>query len=223
MMIDYATKRRHMVESQLRPNGITDARITKAMLEIQRELFVPAARQPFAYIDEDVALTEAGTAPRYLMEPMIFARLVQLAEIGSDDFVLDIGCGFGYSTAVLARLAQSVVGLEENQDLVEEGAKRLAEIGVANAALVQGRLNEGYPAEAPYDVIVLNGQVGEVPDVILSQLKDGGRLVTVLDGGPIGKAAVFTRNNEATSHRIAFDASVASLAGFEKKMPDFVF
>nr|WP_137389213.1 protein-L-isoaspartate O-methyltransferase [Rhodoligotrophos defluvii] len=221
-MIDYATKRRNMVESQLRPNGVTDPRINTAMLEIPRELFVAPMRQPLAYIDEDVAITD-GSQARYIMEPMVFARLIQLAEVGPGDVVLDIGCGLGYSSAVLARLAQSVVGLEEDPQLVADGNARLAQIGAANAVLVQGHLNQGYPQEAPYDVIVINGQVAEVPSRIFSQLRDGGRLVAVIDHGPIGKASLFTVNKGAISQRIAFDASVVRLPGFEKQRPLFTF
>jgi len=222
MTIDYATKRKIMVESQLRPNGVTDSRITTAMLELPRELFVAAARQPLAYIDEDVAISDGANA-RYLLEPMVFARLVQLAEIGAGDVILDIGCGYGYSSAVLARLGQSVVGLDDNPQFVSDGTERLAQAGMANVVLVEGALNEGYPAEAPYDVIVINGQIAEVPQNILSQLRNGGRLVAVIDNGPIGKATLFTVNNGAVSQRIAFDASAARLAGFEKKVPAFTF
>jgi len=211
-----------MVESQLRPNGVTDLRINKAMLEIPRERFVAASRQAFAYIDEDVPASE-GANPRFVMEPMVFARLIQLAEISGDDIVLDVGCGLGYSTAVLSHLAQSVVALEDNAELVAEASARLAEVGVSNAAVVEGPLNAGYPSEAPYDVIVINGCVGEVPEALLGQLKDGGRLVAVVDNGPVGKATVYVRQDGAISSRVAFDATVAPLPGFEKKRPAFVF
>ena len=224
-MIDYATKRRHMVESQLRPNGITDARITSAMFELPREAFVPAALQALAYIDEDIAINDraSGQKRRFLMEPMVFARLVQLAEIGPEDIVLDVGCGLGYSTAILARLSGSVVALEDDETLRLGAAENLAANGVTNAAVVQGPLADGYPKEAPYDVIFVNGQVPEVPPSLLEQLKDGGRLVAVIDQGPVGKASLFSRHKSATSRRIAFDASIGRLPGFEEVEPSFVF
>jgi len=223
MMIDYATKRRHMVESQLRPNGVTDLRINLAMLDIPRERFVAPSRQSFAYIDEDVPVTDQGRDPRCVIEPMVFARMVQLADISADDIVLDVGCGLGYSTAVLSRLAQSVVALESDPQFVSEASSRLSDISVSNAAVVEGPLAQGFAKEAPYDAIVINGRVEEVPDALLDQLKEGGRLVAVVDHGPLGKATLFVKQNNTVSRRVAFDATIARLSGFEKKRSAFIF
>ncbi|MGF7162766.1 protein-L-isoaspartate(D-aspartate) O-methyltransferase [Rhodoligotrophos appendicifer] len=224
-MIDYATKRRHMVESQLRPNGITDARINGAMWDIPRELFVPPSRQALAYIDEDLALSvpSQGRNVRYLMEPMVFARLVQLADIGEEDLVLDVGCGLGYSAAVLSRLARSVVALEDDEEMARSANTNLTTNGILNVAVVSGPLAQGYAREAPFDVIFVNGQVEEVSPSLLEQLKDGGRLVAVIDHGPVGKATLFSRHGSATSQRVAFDASVGRLSGFDVARPSFVF
>lgn len=223
MMIDYATKRRNMVESQLRPNGVTDFRINTAMLNIPRERFVAASRQSFAYIDEDIPFSDRDDGARCVVEPMVFARLVQLADIADNDIVLDIGCGLGYSTAVLAQLAQSVVALENDPQFVSEATSRLGELGVSNAAVVEGPLNLGYAREAPYDVIVVNGGVGEVPEGLLAQLKEGGRLVAVIDHGPVGRATLFVKQNNVVSRRAAFDAAITRLPDFDKKSPAFVF
>jgi hypothetical protein len=136
-MTDFAVQRQNMVESQVRPNGITDARVIDAMAAVPRELFVPEERRALAYMDEDVlvAVTPDG-GRRWLMEPMTFARLLQLAEIGPGEVVLDVGCATGYSTAVIAALAESVIAVEEDQVLAEEATARLGELGITNAAVV---------------------------------------------------------------------------------------
>jgi protein-L-isoaspartate O-methyltransferase len=150
-MEDYSAIRKRMVDCQLRTGDVTDYAVLDAMGEIPRERFVPARMQSLAYIDEDLMVKEAeGEIPaRYLMEPRPFARLVQLAEVKSSDIVLDIGCVAGYSTAVLARLADSVVGLEMDADLAALASENLVELGVANAAVVTGPLDVGYPSEGP--------------------------------------------------------------------------
>lgn len=213
-----------MVESQIRPNQVTDRRILRAMLEIPRELFMPAAARPLAYMDQDVPLQPGspGAPPRHLMAPMPLARLIQAANISAEDLVLDIGCATGYSTAILARLAEAVVGLEEDPELVETAAKTLNELGVDNAAIVTGKLNEGYAEEGPYDAILLGGSVAEVPDALLEQLKDGGRLVAILADGGLGKATLFESVQGDVSRRACFDAGSRRLPGFEPA-PAFVF
>lgn len=225
-MTDFETARINMVESQIRPSGITDYRITAAMREVPREAFVPRARQALAYFDEDLPLTTGGEEgpARYLMEPMTFARLLQLAEIDGDDLVLDIGCGLGYSTAVIARLGQSVVALESDAALAEKASELLVAHEVMNAAVVTGPLRDGYKAESPYDVIVVNGAVPEVPAGLFEQLAQGGRLVAVVEpAGTVGKTTLFTRRGTAISSRPVYDANVFPLPGFEAEQPGFVF
>ncbi len=223
-MMDFALARRNMVESQIRPNDVTDHRLIQAFLETPREPFVPPAMRELAYIDEDIPLTdpEVGNARRWLMEPMPFARLVALAEIRPSDLVLDIGCGTGYSAAILARLAESVVGIESDAALAEAADARLIEMGIGNAAIITGALSEGYPSQGPYDVIVLEGAVGEVPGGVLAQLRDGGRLVAPVTAGPVGKATLFCSSGGEISSRVAFDINVHPLPGFERKA-EFVF
>lgn len=220
-MIDYAELRRGMVDGQVRTNNVTDPRIVSAMLEIPRERFVPAALKSLAYIDDDLALTSGG-APRYLIEPMILARLVQLADVQEHEHVLDIGTGTGYSAAVLAQLAQQVVAVEEDAGLAATATATLAELGVANVAVMHGPLNAGWAKEAPYDLILLNGSVDEVPAGLLAQVKEGGRLIAVVGHGGAGRATVFSKVAGAVSERVAFNAAVPPLPGF-KAAPRFVF
>jgi protein-L-isoaspartate(D-aspartate) O-methyltransferase len=223
-MMDFALARRNMVESQIRPNDVTDRELIAALMDVPRERFVPAAMRGLAYIDEDVPLRDASSegGRRWLMEPMPFARLVQLAEIGQNDLVLDIGCATGYSTAVLARLAESVVGLESDAELASRAETQLVEAGVGNAAIVTGDLAEGYPSQGPYDVIILEGSVEQIPDAIFKQLRDGGRLVAAVTAGPIGKATLFRSIAGDISPSVAFDINIQKLPGFDKKL-EFVF
>lgn len=220
-MIDYVELRRGMVDSQVRTNNVTDPGIVGAMLEIPRELFVPAQLKSLAYIDDDLALT-SGSPTRYLIEPMILARLIQEADVQEHDHVLDIGGGTGYSAAVLSRLAQQVVAVEEDAGLAAAATATLAEIGVANVAVMQGPLNAGWKAEAPYDLVLLNGSVDEVPAALFDQVKEGGRLVAVVGHGGAGKACVFTKVAGSVSERVAFNAAVPALPGF-KASPRFTF
>jgi protein-L-isoaspartate(D-aspartate) O-methyltransferase len=223
-MTDFSIQRQNMIESQVRPNGITDARVIDAMSGVPRELFVPDSRRELAYMDEDVliAIMPDG-AKRWLMEPMAFARLLQLAEIGPQDLVLDVGCATGYSTAVIANLAESVIAIEEDEELVRLATDNLASLGIANAAVIQAPLAEGMPAEAPFDAIFLNGRVPSLPQILLSQLKDGGRLVAVVGENPVSPAVLCTRSGKAISSRNDFDASVAALPGFASPPKGFVF
>ena len=140
-MIDPKQQRINMVESQVRPSDITDRRIIRAMLEVPREAFVPPALHELAYMDEAVPVTRRvdGRATRALLAPRTFAKLVQLAEIEPDAVVLDVGCATGYSTAVLARLAKSVVALEVDDALAARAAETLRQLRVANAMVLRGR------------------------------------------------------------------------------------
>ncbi|MDP2124830.1 MAG: protein-L-isoaspartate O-methyltransferase [Parvibaculum sp.] len=213
-MTDFAAARHNMVESQVRVNAVTDGRVIDAMSAIPRERFVPQPRQSLAYMDEDIALTDGGGSPRFLMEPRVFAKLAQLAAVGPDDLVLDVGCGTGYSTAVLSRLAGTVVALESDSELAARAAAALSDLGVDNAVVVTGALTEGYAKQAPYDVIFFSGAIGVIPEGFKAQLKDGGRIVAVLGDGISGRARIYVRAGDTLSGRDAFDANVQPLPGF---------
>lgn len=208
-----------MVDNQLRPNKVTDERVIAAMAAVPRERFVPESLQGVAYVDEDLPLGEG----RVLMEPMVLARMLQAAEIGPDDVVLDIGSGTGYTAAVCAGIAATVVSVESDPRLAAEASRILGELEADNVVTIESALTDGYPRQAPYDVILFSGAVQEIPETILAQLADGGRLVAVV--APPGKApsAVLARNCGGTpSMRKIFDASVPYLPGFIRE-PGFVF
>ena len=212
-MLDFAAARRNMLESQLRPSQITDPELLAAMGELPRERFVPESLRGIAYIDEDIPIGGG----RFLMEPVVLARLLQLAQIGKTDRALDVGCGPGYATAVLARLCHSVVGLERDPALAREAAERLRELGLGNVQMVEGALEQGYAARAPYDVILLGGAVEEVPVMITDQLAEGGRLVAVLrPRGAVGRTTLITRRGGLLARRSVHDAAILPLPGFAK-------
>jgi len=217
-MNDFATARFNMVEGQVRPNKVTDMALLTAMLNVPRERFVPEAQRSLAYIDNDVQIGRG----RALLGPMVFGRLLQEVGVQPGDVVLDVGCATGYSTAILARLARAVVGLESDAELAQQASANLVALGVDNAAIMTGPLAEGYAKQAPYDVIVIAGAVAEVPDALTAQLAEGGRLITVVRSQGLGKATLIQRTGGVLGARIVFDASAAMLPGFEEK-PQFVF
>ncbi|MEO3385570.1 protein-L-isoaspartate O-methyltransferase [Mesorhizobium sp. CAU 1741] len=224
MTVDFQELRVKMVDGQLRTTDVTNVDILTAMLALPREDFVPHNRRELAYIDEDILVAPAqdGRGSRYLMEPSPFARLVQLADIRRTDHVLDVACGTGYSSAVLSRVAGSVVGLESHPELVETATRKLADGGFTNVEVVEGVLVEGCPSRAPYDVILINGAVEEVPEVLFEQLKDGGRLVSVVGHGNAARAMFHIKEGGLVSARRAFNAAVMPLEEF-RRAPAFEF
>ena len=223
-MIDYERPRRAMICSQLRPNQVTDRRLLAVMGALPREAFVPAGKRSLAYMDEGVEVWPSidGAPARFLLAPIVLARLIQLAAIGEDDTVLDVGCATGYSTAVLARLARSVIGLEAEPELAAAAKATLQELAIANARIVTGPLNQGHAETGPYDVILLNGSVPEVPKTLTAQLKQEGRLVAVVANGIQGKGYLFFRTGDEASGLPHFDAGAKPLPGFAPE-PCFIF
>jgi protein-L-isoaspartate(D-aspartate) O-methyltransferase len=213
-MTDFAAARRNMVDGQVRTQDVTDQRLIAALLEIPRERFVPPAKAALAYLDLDVPLEDGG---RKLLKPMVLAKLIQAAAPKSADRVLDVGCGTGYSSALLARLGGEVIALEDDAALARQARKNLGD----QAKVVTGSLTEGWAGGAPYDVILLNGASEIVPQSLFGQLKAGGRLVCVLGATP-GKGMLYLRSGEEVSGRALFDAAAPPLPGFAKS-PAFVF
>jgi protein-L-isoaspartate(D-aspartate) O-methyltransferase len=206
-----------MVESQIRPSDITDRRITSAMTDIAREPFLPQGLdKTLAYMDGAIP-TGGGRA---MLAPRTLARLLQLADIDAGDKVLIAGSGTGYATAIAARMSKSVVALESDEALAAIAASALS--GQANVKFVKGELTAGHAAGAPYDVILIEGAVEDVPEALIGQLGQGGRLVAIEQGQGMGRAIVLTKSAGAVSKRVAFDAAAALLPGFVRPK-GFVF
>lgn len=217
--MDYAVVRRRMVENQIRPNRIIDPLLISAMSSLPRELFLPESQRGIAYVDQDIPLGGG----RNLLAPLTTAQLVQAAEIGSNDVVLIIGCGPGYLAAVAAQLASAVVALDSDQQLIRRAEDVLRELAIDLVTIVEGPLQRGWAAQAPYDVILFGGAVVEIPEAITAQLADGGRMVTIVAGeGGVGKGTVFLKAGGVISHRTVFDSFTPLLPGFSPE-PTFRF
>lgn len=212
-MSEFAAARESMVLSQLQPDRVSDHRIRDAMGDVPRERFVPDHFKTVAYVDEDLEISPG----RYLMEPRVFGRLIQAASIGPHDVVLDVGCGSGYSSVVIAQLAGTVVALESDQELRDLATSNLEQLSVDNVVVVSGDLSQGYATEAPYDVVFINGAVAEVPAALVEQLVDRGRLVAVIESDTVGKGTLVTRQDGQIDSVGLFDAQVPFLAGFERR------
>jgi len=217
-MINFMTARRTMVDCQIRPSDVTDRELLAAFLQIPRERFVSADLASVAYLDRDLVLD----GKRALLKPMVLARMVQALEVKTTDRALDVACGTGYSSAILARLAAAVTALEDDPERSRRCAEILAQAGATSASAVCGPLDAGWQAGAPYDVILVNGACETEPHGLIRQLNDGGRLVVVLGTGPDGKAALFRKDRGETGSRTLFDAAAPALPAFAKA-PAFVF
>ena len=228
-MIDFEAARATMVESQLRTDRVADRRVLEAFASLPRERFVPQEMRDLAYSDAALEVWPSidGAPARYLLTPVVLARLAQLASVEAKDSVLDIGCATGYSTAVLAELARAVTAVEAEPELAAAARENLQALGLSNAAVVEGALSRGAPEAGPFDVILLNGSVPEAPDSLLAQLKDGGRLVAVVTAGAQGrprqgKATLFVKVDGEASGLPHFDANARPLPGFAL-FPSFTF
>ena len=211
-----------MVENQIRANKVMDDRLIDAMRVVPRERFVPAAKRGVAYADEDLPIGGG----RWLMEPMLFARLAQLADVREGDLVLDVGAGLGYGAATLGRLASAVVALEEDPALAEQASQALAELedgGGDNIVVETGPLAEGWKAQAPYDVILCEGAIEVRPEGLLDQLADGGRLVAMQgEPGAVQRGVLYLKRDGRVAARTVFDGSTPVLPGFGRA-PAFSF
>lgn len=215
-MFDFAAARHAMTESQIRTSDVTDLALLKAFRSTPRENFVPKSQQALAYADAHVTTSEG----RVMVRPRDFAKLVHALDVQPSDIVLDVACGRGYSTAILAGIADTVVGLDSSEESVSRATDNLTGAEVTNAAVVQGDLTNGAKAHGPFDVILVNGAVETVPQGWLDQLADGGRLgVVVLEGG-VGRATVFTRSGDSVGDRVVFDSNVPALPEYAAE-PEF--
>jgi protein-L-isoaspartate(D-aspartate) O-methyltransferase len=212
-MSDYATRRVTMVDTQVRPSDVTKFPIIEAMLSIPREVYVPSSKREAAYVGENV---DIGSG-RVVLEARTLAKLLDALDVQPTELVLDLGCGLGYSTAVIARLADAVVAVEEDEALAAEAQRTLSGEGVDNAAVLMGPLAAGDARHAPFDVITLQGGVETIPDSLLAQIKEGGRIGAIFMEGALGSARVGYKIDGVITWRFVFNATAPVLPGFTAK------
>ncbi|WP_415402318.1 protein-L-isoaspartate O-methyltransferase family protein [Tateyamaria sp. SN3-11] len=211
-MTDFAARRTMMVDTQVRPSDVTKFPIIDAMLSVKREDFVPSAQREAAYMGENLELGGG----RVLLEPRTLAKILDALSIDQNELVLDVGAALGYSAAVIAHMAEAVVALEEDEDMAREAQDALMSAGIDNVITHVGPLHAGAAEHGPYDVIVVEGGVAQVPDALLDQLKDGGRIACLFMDGALGEVRIGFKLDGRVSWRRAFNAGAPVIAGFEK-------
>lgn len=211
-MTDYKARRTMMVDTQVRPSDVTKFPIIDAMLGVPREAYVPDRMREAAYMGENLAID----SDRVMLEPRTLAKMLEALDIQPSHVALDIACGLGYSTAVLARLCDFVVAVEDDESRAEEAQSILSEQGIDNAAVMTGPLTEGAAKSAPYDIIMIQGGAEEVPDALLDQLREGGRIACVFLDGNLGVVRLGHKIDSVVNWRFAFNAGAPLLADFEK-------
>ncbi|MDD9722539.1 protein-L-isoaspartate O-methyltransferase [Sulfitobacter sp. PR48] len=213
-MIDFATRRNMMVDTQVRPSDVTKFPIIEAMLSVPREDFVPSAQREAAYMGENLDLGQG----RVLLEPRTLAKMLDVLAITNRELVMDVGGGMGYSTAVIAHMAEAVVAVEEDEAMAHEAQEALMAAGADNAVVHVGPLVEGAQQHGPYDVIILQGGVQQVPAPLLDQLKEDGRIAALFMNGELGEVRVGRKRGADISWRMAFNAAAPVLPGFGREV-----
>lgn len=211
-MADFASRRTTMVDTQVRPSDVTKYPIIDAMLSVPREDYVPESARDVAYVETNIDLGDG----REVLAARSFAKLLEAVSVGRDDSVLDLGCGLGYSTAVLAHIAQFVVAVENDESMAEDAQRNLSEQGVDNAAVVTGSLAAGAAASGPYDRILVQGAIEQWPDALTEQLTEGGHVGAFWAEGSICVARLGIKHGGRMIWRDLFNAGAPRLAEFEK-------
>lgn len=211
-MADYTTRRTMMVDTQIRPSDVTKFPIIESFLAVPREAFVPTTMREVAYIGENLDL-----GGRVILDPRTLAKMLDALDIQPTEVVLDVACGLGYSTAVIARIADFVVGLEDDATRADEAQSILSEHGIDNAAIMTGDLPAGVAKSGPYDVVILQGAIEQFPDSLAAQVKEGGRVAAIFAEGNLGVVRVGYKLDGRINWRHAFNASAPVLAGFRKQ------
>lgn len=201
-----------MVDTQVRPNDVTKYNVIAAMLEIPREEFVPDSRRDVAYVGENIEIARG----RVVLEPRTIAKMIDALDLQPTELVLNLAAGYGYTAAVLGRLAQAVVAVEEDAEMAAEATRRLAGIGADNVAVVQGPLAAGHKAEAPYDAILIEGAIEELPESLAEQLAEGGRIITLFLDATVGVVRSGVKLDGVITWRYAFNAGAPVLPGFRR-------
>jgi len=211
-MTDYAARRAVMGDTHVRPSDVTKFPLIDAMMSVPREAFVPVELREAAYMGENIDLGGG----RVILDPRILGKMLDALDIQADELVLDVGCALGYSSAVMARVAEAVVAVEEDAEMAREAPGLLSENGADNVILQEGPLVQGAPEHGPYDVVVLQGAVEHLPEALSDQVKEGGRIACLFMEGALGAVRIGYRIDGEISWRFAFNAGAPVLPGFER-------
>ncbi|WP_120501807.1 protein-L-isoaspartate O-methyltransferase [Roseovarius sp. EL26] len=212
-MTDFATRRTFMVDTQIRPSDVTKFPIIDAMLSVPRETFVPADKIEAAYVGDNIEIAPG----RVILDPRTIAKMLDVLDIRDDELVLDIGCAYGYFSALIARMAEAVIAVDEDESVLEDAQAALSEIGADNVILHQGSLLAGATEHGPYDVAVIEGAVEHLPTTLLDQIKDGGRIACLFAEGALGVVRIGYKIDGQVNWRFAFNAGAPVLPGFEQE------
>ncbi len=212
-MTDFASNRTMMVDTQVRPSDVTKFPIIDAMLSVRREVFVPASRREVAYVDANIALA----SNRVILEPRTLAKMLDALELQQSDMILNVGAGLGYASAILSRMCEAVIAVESDADLARDAEANLGEQGVDNVVVLEGELSAGAAKHGPYDVILIEGAVENVPTGLTDQLKEGGRIAAIFAQGALGECRIGYKIDGSVSWRLAFNAGAPVLPGFESE------
>lgn len=210
-MFDYSAARTAMVDGQIRPADVTQYPVLEAMSHVPRELYVPSDKKTYAYADEQLVIEQGRT----LLDPRSFAKMINNLRIKPNEMVLDIGAGYGYSSAILSRLAELVVAVEEDPSMADIAQSTLSEQSADNVVVHQSKLTAGAPEHGPYDVIILEGGVQTVPDELVSQIKEGGRIAAIFVNDHVGRCRIGYKKESVISWSDEFDVMTPVLPGFE--------
>lgn len=203
--------RTNMVKSQILPNNITNSAFIDVIMEIPRHIFIPENKQGVSYIDSSLPVGDG----RYILPPMVFAKMIEALNIKGDESVLDIACGTGYSSAVIANLCKKVVAVESSTDLASKAHLNLNKLGVENVIIISNSLARGHEEGAPYNIILINGAVKEVPAKLFDQLADNGKLITIISKTPnSGSIVIYSKVSGVTSSREVFDVNLSIIEDF---------
>ncbi len=212
-MTDFAARRTMMVDTQVRPSDVTKFPIIDAMLNVAREEFVPATKREAAYMGENLELGGG----RVMLEPRTLAKMLDALDISGDEMVLDVGCAYGYSSAVIARMAEAVVAVEEDETMAKEAQEAFSDTGVDNVIIHVGPLVEGAAQHGPYDVMIVEGGIAQFPQALADQIKDGGRVACLFMNGALGEVRIGHKSEGRISWRMSFNAGAPLIQGFEKQ------
>tara|TARA_Y100000590_G_scaffold470698_1_gene667960 strand:- start:5544 stop:6215 length:672 start_codon:yes stop_codon:yes gene_type:complete len=223
-MLESLNLRINMVNNQLKPCGINNQSILNIFSEVPRELFLSYGQEANFYSDNIVFFSKKKKIEnRYMLSPSIFARMLQIAEIKAEEKVLDIGCLTGYSTVVLSKLCKNVVGIDNDQDLIDTAIQSAKKMEAKNIKFHLNSLKKGCPSGSKYDLIFINGAVDFIPDELEGQLTKNGRLVCIFFENKIGRVCVFKKSSQATDKINFFEVSVPHITKDFKEKSVFSF